>query len=82
MRLSHHVACGSRTTRFVKHIAIALYTNNEDGTPGDFNVIQGIGYGCDEAVVEAFKKIPKWKPATIKGKPVKFRTQMGYLYKL
>jgi hypothetical protein len=27
VRLSHHVAYGSRTTRFVKHNAVALYTN-------------------------------------------------------
>jgi hypothetical protein len=27
VRLSHHVAYGSRTTRFVKHTAIALYTD-------------------------------------------------------
>jgi hypothetical protein len=28
VRLSHHVAYGSRTTRFVKHTAIALYTDH------------------------------------------------------
>lgn len=27
VRLSHHVAYGSRTTRFVKRTAIALYTD-------------------------------------------------------
>lgn len=55
---------------------------HEDGMPNDFKVLQGIGYGCDEAAVEAFKKMPKWKPALVNGIPVKFRTQMGYLYKL
>ena len=55
---------------------------NEDGTPSDFKVKEGIGYGCDEAAVEAFKKMPKWKPATVNGQPVKFQTQMAYLYKL
>ena len=55
---------------------------NADGTPSDFKVIKGIGYGCDEAAVEAFKKMPKWKPATIGGQPVRFLTQMGYLYGL
>ncbi len=61
---------------------IVQFIINEDGTPGDFKVIQGIGFGCDEAAVEAFKKMPKWKPGTIKGQAVKVRTQMGYLYKL
>lgn len=61
---------------------IVQFIINKDGTPTDFKVIQGIGYGCDEAAVEAFKKMPKWKPATVNGQPVRFRTQMGYLYKL
>jgi periplasmic protein TonB len=55
---------------------------NADGSCTDFTVVKGIGYGCDEAAVEAFKKMPKWKPATINGHPVRFKTQMGYLYGL
>lgn len=61
---------------------IVQFIINADGTPSDFKVIKGIGYGCDEAAVEAFKKMPKWKPATVNGKPVKFQTQMAYLYGL
>ena len=61
---------------------IIQFIINADGTASDFKVIKGIGYGCDEAAVEAFKKMPKWKPATIKGQPVRFLTQMGYLYGL
>jgi protein TonB len=55
---------------------------NEDGTCSDFEVVKGIGYGCDEAAVEAFKKMPKWKPGLVNGKPVKVRAQMGYDYRL
>jgi protein TonB len=61
---------------------IIQFIVNADGTSSDFKVIKGIGYGCDEAAVEAFKKMPKWKPATINGQPVKFLTQMAYLYGL
>jgi periplasmic protein TonB len=61
---------------------IVQFIINADGTASDFKVIQSIGYGCDEAAVEAFKKMPKWKPATINGQPVRFLTQMGYLYGL
>jgi protein TonB len=61
---------------------IVQFIINEDGSASDFKVIKGIGYGCDEAAVEAFKKMPKWKPATINGRPVKFKTQMGYFYGL
>lgn len=55
---------------------------NEDGTPSDHKVVQGIGYGCDEAALEAFKKMPSWKPGLLNGKPVKVRLQTAYLYKL
>ncbi len=61
---------------------IVQFVINEDGTCSNFNVIKGIGYGCDEEAVRAFKKMPKWNPGLVKGKPVKVLMQMGYLYKL
>jgi protein TonB len=61
---------------------VVQFIINEDGTCSDFEVIAGIGYGCDEAAVEAFKKMPKWKPGLVNGKPVKVRAQMGYNYRL
>lgn len=61
---------------------IVKFIINEDGTCSNFEVVQGIGSGCDEAAVEAFKRMPKWKPALVNGKPVKVERQMGYLYKL
>jgi periplasmic protein TonB len=61
---------------------VVQFIINEDGTCSDFEVVKGIGYGCDEAAVEAFKKMPKWKPGLVNGKPVKVRAQMGYDYRL
>jgi periplasmic protein TonB len=61
---------------------IVQFVINEDGTCTDFEVVKGIGYGCDEAALEAFKKMPKWKPGLVNGKPVKVRSQMAYDYKL
>lgn len=61
---------------------IVEFIINEDGRCSDFKVIKGIGYGCDEAAVEAFKKMPNWKPGLVNGKPVKVRAQMAYLYGL
>jgi protein TonB len=78
---NHHYPKKARENK-VEGKVVVQFIINEDGTPSDFEIVQGIGYGCDEAAVEAFKKMPQWKPATIDGKPVKFRTQMGYLYKL
>ena len=50
---------------------VVQFIINEDGTCSDFKVIKGIGYGCDEAAVEAFRKMPKWKPAIQNGMAVK-----------
>jgi periplasmic protein TonB len=61
---------------------VVQFIINEDGSCSNFEVVKGIGYGCDEAAVEAFKKMPNWRPAMINGKPVKFRAQMAYDYKL
>lgn len=61
---------------------VVQFIINEDGTCSNFEVIKGIGYGCDEAAVEAFKKMPKWIPGQVNGKPVKVRSQMAYNYKL
>lgn len=78
---NHHYPKEARKKN-IEGKVIIQFIINEDGVPSDFKVIQGIGYGCDEAAMEAFRKMPKWKPATVNGQPVKFRTQMGYLYKL
>ncbi len=43
---------------------------NQDGSLSDFKLIKGIGYGCGEAAIEAFKKMPNWKPAMVSGMPV------------
>jgi periplasmic protein TonB len=61
---------------------IVKFRINEDGSCTHFEVVEGIGFGCDEAAVEAFKKMPKWKPALVNGKPVKVERQMAYMYKL
>jgi protein TonB len=78
---NHHYPKEARKNNIEGKVMIQ-FVINEDGTPSDFKVVEGIGYGCDEAALESFKKMPKWKPAMINGIPVKFQTQMGYLYKL
>lgn len=78
---NHHYPKEARENK-IEGKVIVQFIIDENGVPGDFKLIQGIGYGCDEAAVEAFKKMPNWKPAIVNGHPVKFRTQMGYMYKL
>ncbi|MBL7849943.1 MAG: energy transducer TonB [Cyclobacteriaceae bacterium] len=46
------------------------FTVMPDGTMGNFKVLNGIGYGCDEEALRVMKLLPDWKPAYQRGKPV------------
>lgn len=78
---NHHYPKEARKNK-IEGKVIVEFMILEDGTPTDFKVAEGIGYGCDEAALEAFKKMPRWKPAMLNGEPVKYTLRMAYLYRL
>lgn len=43
----------------------------KSGKLTNVEIMKGLGYGCDEAVLEAFKKVPKWSPSKKRGQPVR-----------
>ncbi|HBH23744.1 MAG TPA: hypothetical protein DDY13_10015 [Cytophagales bacterium] len=45
----------------------------KDGSLTYANVKKGIGYGCDEAALNAFEGLKKWNPGLKDGKPVRVR---------
>lgn len=59
------------------------FTIELDGSISNIQIVQKLGYGCDEEVIRVLKRMPKWTPAKLKGKyvksyftmPVSFRTQ-------
>lgn len=53
-----------------------------DGRLTGFEVLKGIGYGCDEALVDAIKNGPAWKPATSAGKPIRDTVKVRYNFQL
>ena len=53
-----------------------------DGSLTEFEVLRGIGYGCDEAAVEVLKKMPNWKPAHLRGKAVRVKYMLPIIFKL
>jgi TonB family protein len=55
---------------------------NEQGQTTDVKVIKGLGYGCDEAAMDAISKQNKWIPANHKGKPVKSTMVIPMAFKL
>jgi len=46
-----------------------LFIVEKDGTVIKPRILQGIGYGCDEEVMNAILKSPKWVPAIEVGRP-------------
>ncbi len=41
---------------------------DRDGTPRDLTVLNGLGYGCDQAVMDAIRYAGKWEPAKSNGR--------------
>ncbi len=54
----------------VKGKVTVSFTVFTDGKVDEFNVLKGLGYGCDEEVIRLVKAGPKWSPTTQDGEPV------------
>jgi len=54
----------------VKGRVTVSFTVHTDGAVNEFNVLKGLGFGCDEEVVRLVKDGPKWSPTTQDGEPV------------
>lgn len=50
--------------RKIKGKVTIQFTVKTDGSLGEFNVLKGLGYGCDEEVVRLVQEGPKWQPTT------------------
>ncbi len=48
----------------------------KDGKISNVKVLRGIGGGCDEAAVNAIKKMPRWKPGKQRGRAVRAQFNM------
>lgn len=55
---------------------------NTDGSLVDFEVIKGIGSGCDEEAIRVLKKAPKWIPGKQRGKPVRVRILVPVFFRI
>ena len=52
-----------------------------DGKASGIEVLEGMGYGCDEAAIEALKR-SRFTPAQKDGKPVAIRINVPYRFKI
>jgi TonB family protein len=54
----------------------------KDGRISDIKILKGIGGGCDEEAVRVVSKMPRWKPATQRGKKVDVLFNLPIVFKL
>jgi TonB family protein len=48
----------------IKGRVTVQFTVKTDGSLDEFNVLKGLGFGCDEEVIRLVKEGPKWSPTT------------------
>ncbi len=60
----------------VEGVVIVGFTVLANGDLTDFKIIQNLGFGCDEAAVEALRKGPLWRPAQTNGLAVPSQAQV------
>ncbi len=58
------------------------FTVDKDGGHSDYKILKGIGYGCDDEVIRAIRRSPKWKPAVDHDIPVAVQQTISVQFKL
>jgi TonB family protein len=58
------------------------FTVEPDGKLTEFEVIKGIGHGCEEALIQLIQKGPTWKPSTKNNQPLRDQVRVRYKFEL
>jgi TonB family protein len=58
------------------------FTISRDGSITDVKLLKGIGYGCDEQVLDAVKKSYRWRPGIFEGRPVVLKESVSVKFSL
>jgi TonB family protein len=66
----------------VEGIVRVTFTVQKDGILSKFKIMNGLGYGCDTAVINAIKASGKWRPAIKDGKHYAFNETIAVEFKL
>ena len=65
----------------VKGRSIIEFVVEKDGTVSDFKVVRSLHKDCDEEAIRVLKTMPKWKPGTERGKPVRVKYTVPVQFK-
>lgn len=55
---------------------------NKNGDIEQVKILRGIGGGCDQEAMKVVKKMPRWKPGVLRGKPVPVLFTLPVRFKL
>ncbi len=66
----------------IEGTVIVAFVVNTDGTVSDFELLQGIGGGCDEEALRIVRSSPKWTPGMQDGKAVRTRMRLPINFSL
>ena len=58
------------------------FTIGADGSLTDFKILKGVGYGCDEEIIDILKKSPKWQPGISWGRPLTMQESVSVKFSL
>lgn len=66
----------------IEGTVIVAFVVNTDGTVSDFEILRGIGGGCDEEAIRIVKGSPKWTAGMQGGKAVRTRMRLPLTFQL
>ncbi|MEX2234279.1 MAG: TonB family protein [Cyclobacteriaceae bacterium] len=58
------------------------FTVEPNGQLSEFQVLKGIGYGCDQELIRAIRQGPAWKPRKQGDQPVREKVKVRYRFEL
>jgi TonB family protein len=64
----------------IEGMEIISLTIDEDGKAIDYKVVQSLGADYDEEATRLLNSMPKWKPATLNGRPVASKISVPFTF--
>ncbi|XZF16575.1 TonB family protein [Chitinophagaceae bacterium MMS25-I14] len=63
-------------------VVAVRFTIDENGVPGDFDVVKSVSPGCNMEVLRVLTSMPAWSPGIYKGKPIKVYYTIPFTFRL
>lgn len=61
---------------------VVQFVVSPEGVPSQFKIVESLGYGCDEAVLQTCQSMGRWQPGKLAGVPVPVQVTLPIVFKL